>query len=112
MILGIQILGIVFSLIMIYLTFLYYKRKHYSRASLLLWTAVWLGTLILVLFPQTIYGIMETLRIERTVDFFVICGFLFFSVVIFYLYNSVKQMQRKMEKLVRKIAIETRTKEK
>jgi len=63
MILGIQILGIVFSLIMIYLTFLYYKRKYYSKASLLLWTAVWLGALILVLFPQTIYGIMETLRI-------------------------------------------------
>lgn len=106
MILGVQVLGIVFVLVMLYLTFLYYKRQHYSKSSLLLWLAVWLGALVLVIFPETVYGIMETLKIERTVDFFVISGFIFFSVIIFYLYNSVKQMERKMEKLVRKIAID------
>ena len=106
MILGVQLLGIIFVLVMIYLTFLYYKRSHYSAASLSLWMAVWLGALLLVLFPETLYGIMETLQIKRTVDFFVIGGFMFFTVLIFYLYDAVKQMQRKMEKLVRKIAIE------
>lgn len=106
MILGIQVIGIIFVLVMIYLTFLYYKKRHYSAASLSLWMAVWLGALLLVLFPETLYGIMETLKIERTVDFFVISGFMFFIVLIFYLYSTVKQMQRKMEKLVRKIAID------
>ncbi|MEA3515429.1 MAG: DUF2304 domain-containing protein [Nanoarchaeota archaeon] len=106
MILGIQLLGIIFVLVMIYLTFLYYKKSHYSAASLSLWMAVWVGALLLVLFPETLYGIMETLNIERTVDFFVISGFMFFIVLIFYLYSTVKQMQRKMEKLVRKIAID------
>lgn len=106
MIIGIQLMGILFILIMIYLTFLYYKKSHYSAASLSLWMAVWLGALLLVLFPETLYGIMETLKIERTVDFFVISGFMFFTVLIFYLYNTVKQMQRKMERLVRKIAID------
>ena len=106
MIIGIQLMGIIFILIMIYLTFLYYKKSHYSAASLSLWMAVWLGALLLVLFPETLYGIMETLKIERTVDFFVISGFMFFTVLIFYLYNTVKQMQRKMERLVRKIAID------
>ncbi|MCK5630749.1 MAG: DUF2304 domain-containing protein [Nanoarchaeota archaeon] len=106
MIIGIQLMAIIFILIMIYLTFLYYKKSHYSAASLSLWMAVWLGALLLVLFPETLYGIMETLKIERTVDFFVISGFMFFTVLIFYLYNTVKQMQRKMERLVRKIAID------
>ncbi len=106
MIIGIQLMAIIFILIMIYLTFLYYKKSHYSAASLSLWMAVWLGALLLVLFPETLYGIMETLKIERTVDFFVISGFMFFTVLIFYLYNAVKQMQRKMERLVRKIAID------
>lgn len=106
MIMGIQLMGIIFVFIMIYLTFLYYKKSHYSAASLSLWMAVWVGALLLVLFPETLYGIMETLKIERTVDFFVICGFMFFIVLIFYLYSAVKQMQRKMEKLVRKVAID------
>ena len=65
-----------------------------------------LGAMIVVIFPQTLYGVMETLKIERTVDFLVLSGFMFFGVVIFYLYNAVKQMQRKMEKLVRKVAID------
>jgi len=56
--------------------------------------------------PETIYGVMEVLQIQRTVDFFVIGGFLIFSVVLFHLYIITKENQKKVEELVRKIAIE------
>jgi len=59
----------------------------------------------MVMFPETMYSIMETLSIQRTVDFFVIGGFLFFSVMIFYLYVVVKQTQKKVEMVVRKVAL-------
>ena len=64
----------------------------------------------MVMFPETMYSIMETLSIQRTVDFFVIGGFLFFSVIIFYLYIVVKQTQKKVEMIVRKVALEKKTK--
>jgi len=64
----------------------------------------------MVMFPETIYGMMETLNIQRTVDFFVIGGFLFFSVIIFYLYVVVKQTQKKVEMVVRKVALEKKAK--
>jgi len=64
----------------------------------------------MVMFPETIYGIMETLNIQRTVDFFVIGGFLFFSIMIFYLYVVVKQTQKKVEMVVRKVALEKKAK--
>ena len=64
----------------------------------------------MVMFPETIYGIMETLSIQRTVDFFVIGGFLFFSVIIFHLYVVVKQTQKKVEMVVRRVALEKQTK--
>ena len=64
----------------------------------------------MVMFPETMYSIMETLSIQRTVDFFVIGGFLFFSVMIFYLYVVVKQTQKKVEMVVRKVALEKQTK--
>ena len=64
----------------------------------------------MVMFPETMYSIMETLSIERTVDFFVIGGFLFFSVIIFYLYVVVKQTQKKVEMVVRRIALEKKAK--
>ncbi len=63
----------------------------------------------MVMFPETMYSIMETLSIQRTVDFFVIGGFLFFSVIIFYLYIIVKQTQKKVEMIVRKVALEKKS---
>ena len=110
MIYGLQIVGILFALIMLYLTFLYYKRNAYSGKSFFIWFCVWLFFLMMVMFPETIYGIMETLSIQRTVDFFVIGGFLFFSVIIFHLYVVVKQTQKKVEMVVRRVALEKKIK--
>jgi len=105
MIYGLQIIGFLFGLIMLYLTFLYYKRGDYDSRSFVVWVCVWLFFLAMVVFPGTVYRIMETLKVERTVDFFVIAGFLFFSLVIFYLFVTLKSMQRKIEKVVRAIAM-------
>ncbi|MCF7871701.1 DUF2304 domain-containing protein [Candidatus Woesearchaeota archaeon] len=104
MIPGIQIIGIIFALIMLYFTYVYYKRKNYGYRSLILWGIVWLGVLFLVTFPQIVYGIMGTLQIQRTADFFVMAGFVFFSIIIFHLYITVKKNNEKMEKLVKNIA--------
>ncbi len=105
MIAGVQIVGVLFSLVMIYLTFVYYKRGNYSVKSFILWQLVWIATLVLIGRPQTAYGLMQALQIERTADFIVMAGFTFFSVVIFHMYVIVKKTNRKMEELVRKIAI-------
>ena len=105
MIFGIQIVGILFGLIMLYLTFLYYKRKDYNTKAFVVWVLVWVFFLVMVIFPKSIYGLMEVLEIHRTVDFFVIAGFLFFSLIIFYLFITVKSMQKKVEKIVRVVAI-------
>lgn len=110
MITGIQILGVIFLILMIYLTYTNYKRGNYGPKSLTLWMAVWLAGIFLVTFPSTVYGIMETLQIDRTADFFVVVGFAFFGMVIFYLYIKVRENTEKMEKLVRKLAIEKKKK--
>jgi hypothetical protein len=77
---------------------------------MVLWLIVWLGVLLLISLPQTVYGVMEALQIERTADFIVMAGFTFFSVVIFYMYTMIKRTNQKMEELVRKVAIEKRNK--
>ena len=106
MIPGVQLIGIVFSICMIYLTYVYYKRNNYSLRSMLLWLLVWIGVLVLISVPQSVYGIMQALQIERTADFFVVAGFTFFSVIIFYLYMLVKKSNQKIEELVRVVAFQ------
>ena len=71
-----------------------------------MWMLVWVFFLFMVSFPTMMYGLMETLKIERTADFFVMAGFLFFALIIFYLFVTVKHIQKNVEKIVRKLAIE------
>jgi hypothetical protein len=106
MLAGIQLLGIIFSLIMIYLAYVYYRRKNYGIRSFLIWLCIWAAALFLMSFPKTFYGIMEVLQIERTADFIVLLGFGFFSVIIFYLYTIVKKNNHKIEQLVRQLAMD------
>ncbi|MFP4112435.1 MAG: DUF2304 family protein [Candidatus Woesearchaeota archaeon] len=104
MIAGIQIVGIFFALFMLYLTFLYFKRDDYGVFGFLVWFAIWSAFLVLVSFPRTVYGIMYALKIERTADFFVATALMFFSIVIFKLYDNNKKLNKKMEDVIRKVA--------
>jgi hypothetical protein len=106
MIFGIQIIAIIFVALMMYFTFVNYKRKNYGVQSLVLWMVVWIGAILLVSFPKVIYGLMQTLEIQRTADFFTLAGFAFFTVIIFYLYTTVKKNNYKIEQLVRELAME------
>lgn len=106
MLLGLQIIGLLFGVGMLYLTFLHFRRNEYQKADFVLWAAVWLFFIFVVMFPSTMYGLMETLKIERTVDFITIGGGFFFSMIIFRMYVSVKRTKNKVEEVVRKVAIE------
>jgi len=46
MIQGLQIIGILFGLCMLYLTFLYYKKNAYDGKSFALWSGLWIFFLV------------------------------------------------------------------
>ena len=104
-ILGIQILGILFGFFMMYYTFLQYKRKEFTIKEYSFWFMFWSIFVIITLFPQILDPVLSTLNIARTLDFFIITGFLFLIFVIFYTYTVVRKNQRKLEEIVRKIAL-------
>lgn len=103
--LGIQILGICFALGMIYITFLHYKRRNFSKNGLLFWSIIWIIVFLITAFPSTLYGLMDELNITRTMDMIILGSFLFFAVIIFQLYVTVQKLESKLELLVRKNAI-------
>ncbi|MBI2651713.1 DUF2304 domain-containing protein [Candidatus Woesearchaeota archaeon] len=104
-ILGIQILGILFVFFMMYYTFLQYKRKEFTIKEYSFWFAFWSIFAIVTLFPQILDPILTTLSLVRALDFFIIAGFLFLIFVIFYTYTVVRKTQKKVEEVVRNIAI-------
>jgi len=105
MALGIQIIGILFGLFMIYYTFLNYKRKEFTLKEFSLWSVFWILFMFIAAFPYYLDPIVKTFGFLRALDLLVICGFLFLSTAIFYTYTVVRKNQKQMEKLVREIAI-------
>ncbi|MBI5393417.1 DUF2304 domain-containing protein [Candidatus Woesearchaeota archaeon] len=106
MLLWLQFMGLAFGIVMIYLTVLFFKRKDFNKTDLIMWIVVWLFFMFMTLYPSFLYGIMEQLSIKRTLDFINISLFAFFSIVIFYLYNVNRKNTRKLEEIVRKLALE------
>ena len=99
--LGIQILGSLFGLFMIYYTFLHYKRKEITKKEYSFWLGLWILFIIVAILPQILDPIVKTLSLVRTMDFFIILIGSFF-----YTYIIVRKNQNKLEEIVRKIAIE------
>ena len=105
MILGIQIIGILFCLVMVYLTFLYYKRNEFGAGAFFGWILLWLGFGFVIIFPKIVDVFLKPLNIVRALDFFMVIGFLILFGVVFYLYTIVKRNNKKVEELVRKEAL-------
>ena len=90
---------------MMYYTFLQHKRKEFTIKEYSFWFFFWALFVILTLFPQVLDPVLETFDFARALDFFIITGFLFLISVIFYIYTIVRKNQRKLEEVVRNIAI-------
>ena len=104
--LGIQLIGIVFGVFMMYLTFLNYKQNKFTSKEWFVWVGIWLTFEAITLFPSLLNPVLETLNLYRAMDFYISLGFLFFIVVIFYVYTIVRTSQQKLEIITRKLALE------
>ncbi|MDO8558864.1 MAG: DUF2304 domain-containing protein [bacterium] len=101
MILGVQILGIVFGFSMAYICFLHYKRREFGKAQFLFWEMLWLSFIIVILFPKITNIFLQELSIPRAFDFFVVLGFLFVIFLTFYNYTAINKMKGNLERKIR-----------
>ena len=104
---GMQLIGIIFALFMLYYTHTRLKRNEFTMKEALFWGVAWLGVFITAVLPHAFrFFIKEYLNINRPLDFYIIIGFFFVLGFIFYTYTIIRGIQRKMDELVRKMSIE------
>ena len=69
-ILGIQILGILFALVMLYITFLHQKRKQLTNKEYFFWFGSWVIVLLLMIVPTSLDWLIKgVLNLDRRIDF-------------------------------------------
>lgn len=103
---GIQILAILFALWMMYFSYLHFRRKEFSLGEVLLWQVLWIGLVIVVIFPGSVSFLLRSFSISRTFDFVVIVGMVILYAVTFRNLVLLKRVDRRLEDLVRSNAID------
>lgn len=112
MIIGLQIIAILFSFCMIYFAVLSYKKHELNGAEIASWIIMWLGTIVVVVFPELLRTFSMTFLVTRVFDLMVIGGFVVVLSMVASAYLRTKRSEKKIEEMVRKIAIKDAVKNK
>lgn len=99
-----QIIGLLFSLVMLYFTFLHYKRGEFRAEVFMFWLLLWISFAVTVIYPQSFDILVRGLKLGRRLDFFVIFGFLLLTALVYNNYLLVNKTKRSVEIIVRKVA--------
>lgn len=103
--LGIQMISLLFSILMIYISFLHYKRREMKKSEFFFWLMIWTGGLFLTLWPKSTDFILKTFKINRLLDLATIVGFMLLVAIGFFNYLRIRILEKKIEQLVRKEAL-------
>jgi len=105
MIFGLQILAVVFALVMVYFAYVNFKRKEINRIEMLLWLLAWTVASFMILFPDIARGFVRTFFISRLLDVLIMGGFVLVISMVAIAYIKTRQVEKKIEDLVRKLAL-------
>lgn len=105
MVLGIQLIGMIFGLGILYISFISFKKREFTLNEWGFWTLLGTAFIIVTLFPGILDPIVESLNIARTMDLLIVLGFMFLTGATFYIYTVARKTQKNMEELVRKLAL-------
>ena len=107
-----QIISLIFGLYMLYWSFLAYKKRLFYFNELLFWVGIWTIFMLVTLFPDTVKFLLQTFRIIRVMDLFMIIAFMVLWFVTYKNYIDNRTLRRKLNDLVRQTAIKSALKTK
>ena len=105
MIIGLQIIAILFSLSMVYFAVLNYKRQEINGTEIAGWLLIWTFTIIVVVFPEILRSFAKTFLFARVFDMMVVGAFILVIFLVSSAYMRTKRNEKKLEELVRKISL-------
>lgn len=101
-----QTISVLFGLFMMYVVRIHKKKGHVESFEYGIWMALWGIFIFLAVFPQTVNGVVQTLRIARVFDLLVVIALMIIIFLTFMNRIEQKKQEKKMERLVRQKAIE------
>ncbi len=104
-IITLQIVLLAFALLMTYSLFLHWKKNNISSKFFFTWLIIFVVFIFIAMFPKVLEPILKELFIVRVMDLGMIGTFMILTYVTIENNIKIKNLENKMEKLIRKIAI-------
>jgi len=104
-IITLQLVLLAFALLMTYSLFLHWKKKNISNKFFLSWLVIFGVFVFLSLFPKILEPLLKELFIVRVMDLGMIGTFMILTYVTIENNIKIKNLEDKIEKLVRKITV-------
>jgi hypothetical protein len=105
MIIGLQVIAILFALSMLYFALHSYKRGELGAMESASWFIMWVLVIIIVVFPELLRTFASTFLVTRVFDLMVIGGFILVISLVTSAYIRTKRLEKKLEDLVRREAL-------
>lgn len=103
---GIQTLGIITALIMLYFAYLRFKRKEITNKAFGLWTLVWGGAILWLALSSRIKPVLEILEVGTMFDLTLAVGILTSVIIAYINYLDIAKQNMRIEQLVSALAIQ------
>ena len=101
----IQFVGVLIGLGALHLTYLYYKRAHFTKKELYFWMIIWVAFIFVAIFPRSVAPIVGVLGLQRPMDLIMIIAFIILFALAFNNYVVTRKSSGKLERLVRELAL-------
>lgn len=105
MIIGLQIIALLFSFSMIYFAVLNFKRGEIGGMEIASWLVMWTMAIVIIIFPELLQTFARTFLVTRVFDLMVIGGFILVITMASIAYIKTKRLEKKIEDLVRKLSL-------
>ena len=107
-IITLQIVLLAFAILMIYSLFLHWKKKNISNKLFFFWIVIFSLFIFIAIFPKVLEPLLKELFLVRVMDLGMIGTFMILTYVTIENNIKIKNLETKIEKLVRKIAIKNK----
>lgn len=101
----IQLIGILISLLAIYITYLHYKRSHFNSLEFFIWLVIWLAFMVVAIWPKIMSPLVGYLHLNRSMDLIMIVAFVVLFSLCFHNYIIIHSLEKKIEKMIREEAL-------
>lgn len=105
MIIGLQLIAVIFALLMIYFALVNYKRKEINKTEMFIWSSIWIVVIMIVIFPEVLRQFSSAFLITRLFDLLIVGGFILIIAMTAKTYVTTRKLEKKLEDFVRKEAL-------